>query len=294
MKVRRALLSVSDKTGIEDFARALHETGVELLSSGGTAAALEAAGIPVRKVSEVTGAPEILGGRVKTLHPRIHGGILADRRREDHVVELEQQGIEAIDLVVCNLYPFEETAGSAGAQEDDVIEQIDVGGPAMVRAAAKNFHSVAVVVDPADYRRVLEEVVATGEIDEGFRRRLARRAFAHTAAYDTAIASYLGDPDEWPDQIVIAATKVTDLRYGENPHQSAAFYRSGGPRVGIAAAEQLHGKELSYNNILDADAAWRLVSELDRPEVAIIKHSNPCGAAQADLIEDADKRALEC
>ncbi|MDQ4095028.1 MAG: bifunctional phosphoribosylaminoimidazolecarboxamide formyltransferase/IMP cyclohydrolase [Actinomycetota bacterium] len=294
MKVRRALVSVSDKTSIVDFARALVDSGVEIVSSGGTASALADAGLPVTKVSDVTGSPEILGGRVKTLHPKIHGGILADRRKQEHVDELQRQGIEPFDLVVCNLYPFERTVADPNVQEDDAVEQIDIGGPAMVRAAAKNFHSVAVVVNPNRYPTILEAIEQSGEIPEETRRDLAVEAFAHTAAYDSAIVDYLKPQDEWPDTLLLSAHKALDLRYGENPHQSAAFYRTGEPPMGIAAAEQIHGKELSYNNLLDTDAAWRLVLELERPAAAIIKHSNPCGVSVADSIAAAYTRAFEC
>ncbi|HYN36509.1 MAG TPA: bifunctional phosphoribosylaminoimidazolecarboxamide formyltransferase/IMP cyclohydrolase [Actinomycetota bacterium] len=294
MKVRRALVSVSDKTGIIDFVRALVDAGVEIVSSGGTAREIAGAGLPVIKVSDVTGSPEILGGRVKTLHPKIHGGILADRRRPEHVDELEEQKIPAIDLVVCNLYPFERTVADPAVEEDDAVEQIDIGGPAMVRAAAKNFHSVAVVVNPDRYVEVASEITESGQVPEGLRRELALEAFSHTAAYDAAIADYLRPEEEWPETLLLTGRKALDLRYGENPHQSAAFYSSTGTPAGIAAAEQIHGKELSYNNLLDTDAAWRLVLELEVPAVAIIKHSNPCGVSQANTIHEAYERALEC
>ena len=293
MTAKRALLSVSDKTGIVELARGLTELGFDIVSSGGTAAELASAGVAVKKVSEITGAPEILGGRVKTLHPKIHGGILADRRKQEHVDELAAQGIGAIDLVVCNLYPFERTVAVEGVAEDDAVEQIDIGGPAMVRAAAKNFHSVAVVVNPERYGSVIDELRADGEVSLATRRRLSLEAFQHTAAYDAAIAAYLSD-DGFPPRLLLSAEKVMDLRYGENPHQSAAFYRSAGPPAGLAAAEQLHGKELSYNNLLDTDAAWKLVLDLEGAAAAIIKHSNPCGVAEAPRLEEAYARALEC
>jgi phosphoribosylaminoimidazolecarboxamide formyltransferase/IMP cyclohydrolase len=292
--ISRALLSVSDKAGITELARGLTELGVEVVSSGGTAAALAKAGVAVTLVSEVTGFQEILGGRLKTLHPKIHGGILADRENPEHLAELAQQGIEPIDLVVCNLYPFEHAVAHPSVKERDAIEQIDIGGPAMVRAAAKNFHSVAVVVRPADYERILEELREHGAISLERRRSLALQAFAHTASYDSAIAAYLGRGVPFPDRLLLVADKVMDLRYGENPHQSAALYRSAGPATGLAAASQLHGKELSYNNLLDADAAWKLVIELDGIGCAIIKHSNPCGAALGESIEEAYSKALEC
>jgi phosphoribosylaminoimidazolecarboxamide formyltransferase/IMP cyclohydrolase len=292
--IKRALISVSDKSGLSDFARGLTDLGVEIVSSGGTAKALEADGIPVTPVSDVTGAPEMLDGRVKTLHPKIHGGILADRRRQDHLRQLEEREITPIDLVVCNLYPFEKTVAAPDVDEDDAIEQIDVGGPAMVRAAAKNFQSVSVVVRPERYGEVLNELRSSGEIALDTRRLLAEEAFRHTAAYDAAIVGYLtGEPD-FPEQMLVSAVKVSDLRYGENPHQTAAFYRHHGEPVGLAGAEQLHGKELSYNNLLDTDAAWRLVLELEPPSAAIIKHSNPCGVAAGTSLHDAYERALEC
>jgi phosphoribosylaminoimidazolecarboxamide formyltransferase / IMP cyclohydrolase len=292
--ISRALLSVSDKTGIVDLARGLTELGVEVVSSGGTAAAIADGGVAVTLVSDVTGFQEILGGRLKTLHPKIHGGILADRDNPEHLAELADQGIEPIDLVVCNLYPFEHAVAHPSVKELDAIEQIDIGGPAMVRAAAKNYHSVAVVVRPDEYDGILEELREHGEISLDTRRTLALQAFGHTASYDAAIAAYLGRGLPFPDRLVVVADKVMDLRYGENPHQSAALYRSSGPVTGLAAATQLHGKELSYNNLLDADAAWKLALELDGIGCAIIKHSNPCGVAIADSVEQAYDRALEC
>ncbi len=292
--MKRALISVSDKDGVVDLARGLVDAGWEIVSSGGTAKALADAGVPVIPVAQVTGAPEMLDGRVKTLHPKIYGGILADRRKDSHRQQLEEQGIEPIDLVVVNLYPFEKTVADPDVSEDDAVEQIDIGGPAMVRAAAKNFHSVAVVVNPARYTEVLDEIRSSGEISDATRRRLSEEAFRHTAAYDSAIAGYLGAEDAFPQQLVVSAEKIDELRYGENPHQSAAFYRHHGIPAGLAAAEQLHGKELSYNNILDTDAAWNLVRELERPSVAIIKHSNPCGVATADSLQEAYQRALDC
>jgi phosphoribosylaminoimidazolecarboxamide formyltransferase/IMP cyclohydrolase len=293
MAMRRALVSVSDKTGLIELARALVESGIEVVSSGGTAQAISDAGLPVTRVADVTGAPEILDGRVKTLHPRIHGGILADRRKDSHMEQLKEQNIEPIDLVVCNLYPFEQTVERVDVDDNEAVEQIDIGGPAMVRAAAKNFHSVAVVVNPKHYATVIEELRGTGEISLETRRRLAVEAFQHTAAYDAAIARHLGR-GELPARLLLTGDKVIELRYGENPHQRAAFYRNAGAPTGLAAAEQLHGKELSYNNILDVDAAWRLALELDGAGAAIIKHSNPCGVAVAQTISDAYALALEC
>ena len=293
-RIRTALISVSDKRGVVELARGLAGAGIEIISSGGTAASLIEAGVNVTRVADVTGAPEMLGGRVKTLHPKIHGGILADRRNPDHIRELEEAGIGPIDLVVVNLYPFQETIAAPDVTEDDAIEQIDIGGPAMVRAAAKNWRSVAVVVDPDSYAEVLEAIRSEGEISEGMRRDLALSAFRHTAAYDAAIAGYLGRDAEWPDRLMLDYSKVLDLRYGENPHQTAAFYRTTNETSGLAAAEQLHGKELSYNNLLDTDAAYKLVTELEGFGAAIIKHSNPCGVAVANSIQEAYERAHEC
>jgi phosphoribosylaminoimidazolecarboxamide formyltransferase / IMP cyclohydrolase len=296
VKVERALISVSDKTGVVELARGLVELGVEIISSGGTAAALAEAGVPVRKVTEITAAPEILGGRVKTLHPKIHGGILADRRKPGHIAELEEQGIEPIDLVVCNLYPFEKTVADPNVTEDEAVEEIDIGGPAMVRAAAKNFDSVVVVVRPDRYQDVVTEIGESGTVSEDTRRELALEAFSHTASYDLAISHYLEGRGAGaaPQELVLRFEKAMDLRYGENPHQTAAFYRDADVISGLAAATQYHGKELSYNNLLDTDAAWKLVLELEAPAAAIIKHSNPCGVAQADSLSDAYRRALDC
>jgi phosphoribosylaminoimidazolecarboxamide formyltransferase / IMP cyclohydrolase len=290
---RRALLSVWDKSGIVELARALVDHGAHIISSGGTARTLADAGIPVTPVSEVTGAPEILGGRVKTLHPNVHGGILADRRRAEHVEDLERHGIAPIDFVVCNLYPFEDAIAHPSVHEDDALEQIDIGGPAMVRAAAKNWSSVTVVVDPARYEDVIG-AISSGGITAQMRRELAAEAFARTARYEATIAAYLASESGFRDSLVIAADKIADLRYGENPHQAAAFYRRGIAAAGVAGAAQRHGKELSYNNLLDADAAWKLVCELDSPAAAIVKHSNPCGVAVAGSLRTAYARALEC
>jgi phosphoribosylaminoimidazolecarboxamide formyltransferase/IMP cyclohydrolase len=294
VKISRALISVSDKTGVVDLARALVAAGVEIVSSGGTARSLAEAGIDVTKVADVTGAPEILGGRVKTLHPKIHGGILADKRNADHVREIAEQDIQPFDLVVCNLYPFERAVSHPSTQEADAIEQIDVGGPAMVRAAAKNFNSVAVVVDPADYEGVLKEIRDGGEISDATRRRLALQAFQHTASYDSAIAAWLSGRERFPEHLILPFHKVMDLRYGENPHQKAAFYRSTQSELGLANADQLHGKELSFNNLVDVDAAWKLALDLEEPAAAIIKHSNPCGVAVGEDLSDAYRKALDC
>jgi len=299
-KISRALISVSDKTGVVEFGRRLSRAGLEILSTGGTARALGEAGVPVREVSDFTGAPEILDGRVKTLHPRVHGGILG-RPTDKHRAEMKQAGLVPIDLVVVNLYPFRETV-ARGAPFEDVIENIDIGGPAMLRSAAKNHERVAVVVDPADYGVVLAEIESEGEVSAATRFRLARKAFAHTAAYDGAIASHLGRlaaPDaplaDFPDTLVISGTLARALRYGENPHQKAAFYAlEGATGTSLARAEVLQGKELSYNNLLDLDAAMRLCAEFGAPAAAIIKHNNPCGAAIAEAgVAEAYRRARE-
>ncbi|MES1172232.1 MAG: bifunctional phosphoribosylaminoimidazolecarboxamide formyltransferase/IMP cyclohydrolase [Bacteroidota bacterium] len=287
-KTTRAILSVSDKTGLSEFARALGRAGVELLASGGTAKALAAAGVSVREVSDFTGAPEILDGRVKTLHPRIHGGLLG-RPTEKHRLEMQKAGLSPIDLAVVNLYPFRE-AVARGAAFDEIIENIDIGGPAMIRSAAKNHERVAVVVDPGDYARVAAEIEAEGEVSAQLRFELACKAFAHTAAYDGAIASYLSrltSPEAAPVEFAHSqhwsGTLTRSLRYGENPHQRAAFYATGGV-VGLSLpdAQVLQGKELSYNNILDLDAAMRLGAEFAPPAVVIVKHTNPCGCAVSD------------
>jgi phosphoribosylaminoimidazolecarboxamide formyltransferase / IMP cyclohydrolase len=289
--VARALVSCFDKSGVAELGRALHALGVELLSTGSTAGVLRDAGVPVTEVAEVTGFPECLDGRVKTLHPAIHAGILADRTDPAHVAELAALEVQGIDLVVVNLYPFTDTV-SSGAPDADVIEMIDIGGPTMVRAAAKNHGSVGVLVDPADYPAVLDELAEAGGLSAPLRRRLAARAFQHTAAYDAAVADWFQREHEVPEQLHLAIPVRQRLRYGENPHQQAAFYAL--PDAGgIAAAEQLHGKELSYNNLLDTDAAWGMAVELDAPCVAIIKHTNPAGFAVADDLETAYVRALE-
>ncbi|HVZ73255.1 MAG TPA: bifunctional phosphoribosylaminoimidazolecarboxamide formyltransferase/IMP cyclohydrolase [Polyangia bacterium] len=305
-KLSRALVSVSNKAGLVDFAKGLSAAGLEILSTGGTAKTLAEAGVPVREVSDFTGAPEVLDGRVKTLHPRVHGGILG-RPTEKHRKEMQQAGFVNIDLVVVNLYPFRETV-ARGAPFEEVIENIDIGGPAMIRSAAKNHERVAVIVDPADYARVLGEIQQTGEVSAATRYALARKAFAHTAAYDGAIASHLGrlaTPEaalaDFPDTLHLSASLARALRYGENPHQKAAFYALdsglGAGGVSLAKAEVLQGKELSYNNILDLDAAMRLCAEFASPAAAIIKHNNPCGAAVASDAEggvaEAYRRARE-
>jgi phosphoribosylaminoimidazolecarboxamide formyltransferase / IMP cyclohydrolase len=289
--VRRALLSCFDKQGVAELAAALHELGVELISTGSTAATVRDAGVPVTEVAELTGFPECLDGRVKTLHPRVHAGILADRNDPAHVAELADLGVEAIDLVVVNLYPFRETVAS-GASDADIVEMIDIGGPTMVRAAAKNHGSVGVLVDPDDYERVLGELRDEGGLTSPLRRELASKAFQHTASYDAAVATWFQADDELPAQLSLALPRVASLRYGENPHQAAAFYATP-DASGLAAAEQLHGKELSYNNLLDTDAAWGMAIDLGEPCVAIIKHTNPAGYAVADDLETAYVRALE-
>jgi len=302
IQIRRALVSVYDKAGLEDLARGLHDAGVELVSTGGSAALIEGLGLPVTKVEELTGFPECLDGRVKTLHPRVHAGILADRRLETHVEQLRELGVEPFDLVVSNLYPFTRTVAS-GATPDECVEQIDIGGPSMVRAAAKNHPSVAIVTSPERYDAVLA-AVAEGGFTLAERQRLAAEAFAHTAAYDVAVAGWMAgtlvaEPEQvWPEFAGQTWQRSAVLRYGENPHQSAALY-SDGSGAGLANARQLHGKEMSYNNYVDTDAARRTATGFDEPAVAIIKHANPCGVAVCsdevpDPISVAHRRAHEC
>jgi phosphoribosylaminoimidazolecarboxamide formyltransferase / IMP cyclohydrolase len=308
--VRRALLSVTDKTGLVEFALALASHGVELVSTGGTSRALREAGLVVRDISDLTGFPEMLDGRVKTLHPKVHGGILHIRGNEEHVASVREHLIEPIDMVVVNLYAFEKTASKPGAAFSDIIENIDIGGPSMVRSAAKNFEDVAIVTSVADYGAVTDELAANaGSLGREMRWRLAKAAFAVTAAYDAGIATTLeniavpaphGEAAKFEAEAMPAAIRVIDplktvLRYGENPHQKAALYVDGSGR-GVAAAKQLQGKELSYNNIVDLDACWELVSEFDAAKdaaVAIIKHTNPCGAATGASVVEAYRRALE-
>jgi phosphoribosylaminoimidazolecarboxamide formyltransferase / IMP cyclohydrolase len=303
IRVGRALLAVFDKTGVVELARGLAELGVMLVSSGGTAATLRDAGIEVTPVEEVTGFPEMLDGRVKTLHPRIHAGLLADRRKLTHVDQLAEHGIEPFDLVVVNLYPFRETVAS-GAADDDVIEKIDIGGPAMVRAAAKNHASVAVVVDPSDYGWILDELREGGGLSRETRERLAAAAFVHTAAYDAAVAGWFAQRaagDGLPSFVGVALEKVGDLRYGENPHQRGALYReavglgTGENATGVlGGARVLQGKEMSFNNWLDAEAASSLAAALAGPACVIVKHNNPCGVAVASTQDEAYRRAFEC
>jgi phosphoribosylaminoimidazolecarboxamide formyltransferase / IMP cyclohydrolase len=297
--VRRALVSVYDKTGLEDLVRGLHDAGVTLVSTGGSAALIEGLGLAVTKVEDLTGFPECLDGRVKTLHPRVHAGILADRRLESHVAQLADLEVEPFDLVVSNLYPFTQTVMS-GVSPDECVEQIDIGGPSMVRAAAKNHPSVAIVTSPDAYAEVLAAVAAGGFTLEQ-RKALAALAFVHTASYDVAVASWMGsvltdstDGTGFPAWIGGTYEKATVLRYGENPHQKAALYLNGFGPAGLAQAEQLHGKEMSYNNYVDTDAARRAANDFDEPAVAIIKHANPCGIAVGTDIAEAHRRAHEC
>ena len=297
--IRRALLSVSDKTGLVELANALASRGVELLSTGGSAKTLRDAGLDVRDVAEVTGFPEMMDGRVKTLHPKVHGGLLALRDNADHIDAMQTHGIGGIDLLIVNLYPFEETVAK-GASYDDCIENIDIGGPAMIRAAAKNHKFVNVVVDVKDYRALLDELDANeGQTTYAFRQRLAQTAYARTAAYDAAVSSWMADAigEPMPRRRAFAGTLAQGLRYGENPHQSAAFYTDGSGREGVATAVQHQGKELSYNNINDTDAAFELVAEFDPADAAacaIIKHANPCGVARGATLLDAYKAAFDC
>jgi phosphoribosylaminoimidazolecarboxamide formyltransferase/IMP cyclohydrolase len=306
MKVRRALVSVHDKAGVVEFARALAGLGVEILSTGGTAGLLRQSGVAVRDVAEVTGSPEMLDGRVKTLHPKIHGGILARRDVPAHLQALAEHDIPLIDLVVVALYPFEATVARPDVSLAEAIEQIDVGGPTMIRAAAKNHRSVGVVTDPGQYAAVLDELRSRGELSDAMRWRLAQEAFRRTAQYDAAIAAYLRAPgtapaaaaqrpDEFPHPLRLEAERALSLRYGENPHQSAAFYRVvGAPPVGLAGMKQLHGPELGYNNVLDFSAALGLLLEFDDPAAVVIKHTNPCGTALGATVGEAMARAKAC
>lgn len=297
--IKRALLSVSDKTGLAELGKALAAKGIELVSTGGTAKALRDAGLDVRDVSELTGFPEMMDGRVKTLHPMVHGGLLAVRDDADHARAMEQHGIGAIDLVVINLYPFEATVAK-GAERDEIIENIDIGGPSMVRSAAKNHQFVTVVTDPADYDALLTEMQGDGTTSLDFRRTCASKAFSATAAYDAAISQWFAFADQgevFPDRFSMSSELVTSLRYGENPHQQAALYVPRHNTVsGLPQATQLQGKALSYNNYNDANAALELVAEFadDAPSVVIVKHANPCGVAQAETLHDAWQAALEC
>ena len=294
--IRRALLSVSDKTGLVEFGKFLAQRGVEILSTGGTAKALADAGVKVTEVSAHTGFPEIMDGRVKTLHPTVHGGILARRSDKSHLAAMEKHGIAPIDLVVVNLYPFEATVAK-GADYDTCVENIDIGGPAMIRAAAKNHESVTVVVDPEDYQPVMDEMAASnGATTDALRKRLAATAYARTAAYDAAVSAWFAavQGEKFPRRIAFAGRLAQSMRYGENPHQAAAFYKTGDARPGVASASQLQGKELSYNNLNDTDAAFELAAEFDKPAVAIIKHANPCGVSIGASLTEAYGRALAC
>jgi phosphoribosylaminoimidazolecarboxamide formyltransferase / IMP cyclohydrolase len=306
LAIERALISVYDKTGVMDFARELTSLGIEIISTGGTARLLRDAGIAVRDVAELTGWPEMLGGRVKTLHPKVHGGILYQRGKAEDRKQANEHGIVPLDLVVVNLYPFSSTAAQPGVSAEELIENIDIGGPAMVRSAAKNFQSVGVVTDPDDYTRVARELREKRELSLDTRLELARKAYARTARYDGEIATELerlaandsvtlGTRDKLPERIHIALERQQAMRYGENPHQAAALYiPAGRPARGLAGARQLQGKELSYNNLVDLDAAWALSQEFRQPTVAIIKHNNPCGAAERQTLREAYLQALAC
>lgn len=294
---KRALISVSNKSGVVDFARELHSLGFEILSTGGTKRALEEADIPVTGISEVTGFPEILGGRVKTLHPKIHGGLLARLDQADHQDALSQHGIVPIQIVCVNLYPFQQTIARGDASEEEAIENIDIGGPTMLRAAAKNHEFVTVLVDPADYGEVLAQLHDVGEVSRETRRRLAAKVFRHTAAYDALIAEYLTNltGEEFPEKLTVTFELQQSLRYGENPHQKAAFYRKPlGSRSSLPYAKQLHGKELSYNNINDAEAALQIVKEFDEPAAVAVKHTNPCGVGVGATLAEAFAKAYAC
>ena len=295
--VRRALISASDKTGMAEFARGLAALGIEILSTGGSARAIAEAGVAVTEVAEVTGFPEMMDGRVKTLHPAVHGGLLALRDNQAHLAAMREHGIAGIDLVAVNLYPFEATV-AAGADRDACIENIDIGGPAMIRSGAKNHAHVVVVTDTADYAEVLAALEANGgRTGLALRRRLAAKAYAATAAYDAAIAGWFQEGESFPERLVLAGRRAEVLRYGENPHQQAAFYAAGPARPGVAGARQVQGKALSYNNLNDTDAAYELVAEFsasDGPAVAIIKHANPCGVGRAGNLAEAYRKALAC
>jgi phosphoribosylaminoimidazolecarboxamide formyltransferase/IMP cyclohydrolase len=292
--IRRALISVSDKSGLAPFAKALADRGVEILSTGGSARALRDAGVPVKEVADHTGFPEILDGRVKTLVPQIHGGILGRRDRPEHIAQMQAHNIAPIDLVAVNLYPFEATVAK-GAPDEDCVENIDIGGPALIRAAAKNHDFVTVLTEPEQYAAVLEELAAQGGTSLALRRRLAGEAYARTAAYDSAIAAWFaeGREETFPKRLSVAGALRQTLRYGENPHQAAALYASG-TRPGVASAVQIQGKELSYNNLNDTDAAFECVAEFEAPTIAIIKHATPCGVASAAVLADAWDAAFRC
>ena len=292
---RRALISVSDKTGVVEFAKGLAELGFEILSTGGTFNAIKEAGVPVMQVAEATGFPEILDGRVKTLHPKIHGGLLARRALPEHMAQLKANGIETIDVVAVNLYPFRATISKPNVTLEDAIENIDIGGPTMVRSAAKNYQDVAIIVNPAFYPVVLAELKEQGEVSAKTKFDLACQAFRHTAAYDAMVSTWLSrqNGELFPESIAFAGEKVYDLRYGENPHQKACFYRNVMPGSSLCDAEQLNGKEMSYNNIIDTQAAWSIVKEFEEPACVIIKHTNPCGTAIGANLKEAYMKAFE-
>ncbi|HEX7058075.1 MAG TPA: bifunctional phosphoribosylaminoimidazolecarboxamide formyltransferase/IMP cyclohydrolase [Bacilli bacterium] len=296
MAIKRALISVSDKKGIVPFAAQLAKMGVQMISTGGTKTLLEQNGVPVIGISEVTGFPEIMDGRVKTLHPAVHSGLLAVRDNAEHTRQMQELGLDYIDLVVVNLYPFQQTVAKPNVKYEEAIENIDIGGPTMLRSAAKNHAFVTVVVDAADYDEVLEQIAANGDTSLELRKRLAAKVFRHTAAYDSLISAYLSEQtgDPLPERFTVTYEKVQDLRYGENPHQQAAFYRKPLAKAGsITTAEQLHGKELSYNNINDANAALQIVKEFQEPAVVAVKHMNPCGVGLGTNVLEAFKKAYE-
>lgn len=296
--VKRALISVSDKTGIVEFAKEMEKLGVDIVSTGGTYKTLSEAGVKVINISDVTGFPECLDGRVKTLHPKIHAGILAIRNNQEHMDKLKELGVDTIDMVVINLYPFKQTILKQGVELEEAIENIDIGGPTMIRAAAKNYQDVTVIVDPNDYAAVLEELKAKGEISRETKFRLAWKVFEHTSHYDTLIAGYLrkkADGEQFPPTFTVTFEKVQDMRYGENPHQKAVFYKEVGRNQGMLhAAKQLHGKELSFNNINDTNGALELLKEFDEPTIVAVKHTNPCGVGSAPTIYEAYMKAYEC
>jgi phosphoribosylaminoimidazolecarboxamide formyltransferase/IMP cyclohydrolase len=304
LKIKRALISVSDKSGLEGLVKTFSKFGVEILSTGGTAKMIRDLGIPAKDVSEYTGFPEMLDGRVKTLHPKIHGGLLALRENKEHMDTAKKHGIGLIDMVVVNLYPFEKTIAKPGVKTEEAIENIDIGGPSMLRSAAKNYRSVCVISDPSDYARAIDEMEKnSGSIPEPFLAELGRKVFTRTSSYDAAIYNFLtkneklttNDANVFPRALDLSFTKLQDLRYGENPHQKAAIYRDpASGEAGVAGAAQLHGKELSFNNIMDINAAFELVREFEEPAAAIIKHTNPCGAATAKTLTEAYKAALDC
>ncbi len=295
--IKRALISVSDKTGIVELARELSDMGVEIISTGGTAKALSDAGIKVINISDITGFPECLDGRVKTLHPKVHGGLLAMRSNSEHMAQIKELGIEPIDMVIINLYPFKQTILKGHIELEEAIENIDIGGPTMLRAAAKNYQDVIVLIDPSDYGAVLDELKSSKEISVKTKFRLAYKVFEHTSHYDTLIARYLRDKigeEAFPETLSLTFEKAQDMRYGENPHQKAVFYREVGANIGcITAAKQLHGKELSYNNINDTNGALELLKEFDEPAVVAVKHANPCGVACGEDIYEAYVKAYE-